>query len=241
MRFSDPLIHGTLIRRYKRFMADVILDTGETVVAHCPNSGSMLSVDTPGSEVWLSPARNPERKLRYTWEIIRIGDTLVGINTHRPNALVAEAVADGVVTELTGYETIRREVKYGRNSRIDLLLEGPDRPQCLVEVKNVTLKRQNRPDDAVEFPDAVTQRGAKHLVELSEAARQGSRAVMLFLVQRGDGGVFTIAADIDPNYEEAFGHAVAAGVEVLCYRCHIAEDAIKVTRPVAISPAALSL
>ncbi len=235
MQFSDPLIHGTLVRRYKRFMADVILDSGETVIAHCPNSGSMLSVDTPGSEVWLSPASNPERKLRYTWEIIRIGDTLVGINTHRPNALVAEAVADGVIPELAGYEITQREVKYGKNSRIDLLLEGPERPRCLVEVKNVTLKRADRPDDAVEFPDAVTQRGAKHLVELSEAARQGDRSVMLFLVQRGDGDVFTIATDIDPNYAAALGQAVAASVEVLCYRCHISADAIKVTEPVTIS------
>ncbi len=235
MRFSDPLIHGTLIRRYKRFMADVMLDTGEAVIAHCPNSGSMLSVNTPGSEVWLSPASNPERKLRYTWEIIRIGDTLVGINTQRPNALVAEAVAEAVIPELAGYETVRREVKYGQNSRIDLLLEGPERPQCLVEIKNVTLKRAIGPEGAVEFPDAVTQRGAKHLVELSEAARQGSRAVMLFLVQRGDGNVFTIAADIDPKYSEALGPAIAAGVEVLCYRCDVSEDAIKVTHPVAIS------
>ena len=235
MHFSDTLIHGTLIRRYKRFMADVILDNGETVIAHCPNSGSMLSVNTPGSEVWLSPANNPERKLRYTWEIIRVGDTLVGINTHRPNALVAEAIAEQAIPELTGYATTRREVKYGRNSRIDLLLEEPGRPQCFVEVKNVTLKRENRPDDAVEFPDAVTQRGAKHLVELSEAAGQGSRAVMLFLVQRGDGNVFTIAADIDPKYSEALRHAVTAGVEVLCYRCHVSQDAIEVTHPVTIS------
>jgi len=235
MRFSDPLIRGTLIRRYKRFMADVILDTGETVIAHCPNSGSMLSVDAPGSEVWLSPASNPERKLRYTWEIIRIGDTLVGINTHRPNALVAEAIAEDVIPELSGYGTLRREVKYGRNSRIDLLLEEPGRPQCFVEVKNVTLKRADRADDSVQFPDAVTQRGAKHLVELSEAARQGARSVMLFLVQRGDGSVFTIADDIDPNYAKALGHAVTAGVEVLCYRCRVSEDAIEVTHPVTIS------
>ncbi len=235
MRFSDPLIHGTLIRRYKRFMADVTLDSGETVTAHCANSGSMLSVDAPGSEVWLSPASNPKRKLRYTWEIIRVGETLVGINTHRPNGLVAEAVAEGTIPELTGYESIRREVKYGENSRIDLLLEAPDRRPCLVEVKNVTLKRENQPDDAVEFPDAVTKRGAKHLVELSNAVRQGSRSVMMFLVQRGDGGLFTIAADIDPHYAKALGQAVAAGVEVLCYRCRVSEDAIKVTDPLTIS------
>lgn len=235
MRFSDPLIHGTLIRRYKRFLADVTLDTGETVIAHCPNSGSMLSVDIPGSEVWLSPASNPGRKLHYTWEIIRIDGNLVGINTQRPNALVAEAITEEVVPELTGYETTRREVKYGQNSRIDILLEGTDRPQCLVEIKNVTLKRESGPHGAVEFPDAVTQRGAKHLVELSNAVRQGSRAVMLFLVQRGDGTVFTIADDIDPKYSETLRDAMTAGVEVLCYQCHVSEDAINVTHPLAIS------
>ncbi len=235
MRFSDPLLHGTLIRRYKRFMADVILYTGETVTAHCPNSGSMLSVDAPGSEVWLSPAINPERKLRYTWEIIRVGDTLVGINTHRPNGLVAEAVAENVIPGLTGYQTIRREVKYGRSSRIDLLLEGPDRPRCLVEVKNVTLKRGDRSDRLVEFPDAVTLRGAKHLVELSEAVAEGSRAVMMFLAQRADGGLLKVAADIDPNYARALEKAVAAGVEVFGYGCSISEDEIKVTGPLEIS------
>lgn len=235
MRFSHPLIRGTLIRRYKRFMADVILDTGETVTAHCPNSGSMLSVDAPGSEVWLSPASNPERKLRYTWEIIRVGDTLVGINTHRPNGLVAEAVAEDVIPHLTGYKIIRREIKYGRNSRIDLLLEGPDRPQCLVEVKNVTLKRGDAPDRVIEFPDAVTQRGAKHLVELSQAVREGSRAVMMFLAQREDGGLLKIAADIDPNYARALDQAAAAGVEVFGYGCRVSEDEIKITGPLEIS------
>jgi sugar fermentation stimulation protein A len=167
MIFPDPLVRGTLLRRYKRFLADVDLETGETVTAHCANSGSMLSVDAPGSEVWLSPARNPDRKLKYTWELIRIGETLVGINTGHPNAIVAEAVAAGEIPELNGYTSARREVKYGRNSRIDLLLEGPGRPRCFVEVKNVTLKRESGPDYPVEFPDAVTARGTKHLLELS--------------------------------------------------------------------------
>lgn len=235
MRFSGPLIRGTLIRRYKRFMADVILNTGETVVAHCPNSGSMLSVNTPGSEVWLSPASNPKRRLRYTWEIIRVGDTLVGINTHRPNAVVAEAVAGNAIPELTGYESLRREVKYGHNSRVDLLLEGRHQPPCLVEIKNVTMKRSAMVGGVIEFPDTVTQRGTKHLLELSEAVHGGSRAVMMFLAQRDDGGLFKIASDIDPIYARTLKAAVEAGVEPVCYACHVSENAIQVGRPVEIS------
>ena len=232
MRFADPLIRGTLVRRYKRFLADVTLAGGETVTAHCANPGSMLSVDAPGSEVWLSPARNPERKLRYTWELIRIGAGLVGINTSHPNALVADAVAGGVISELSAYETMRREVKYGRNSRIDLLLEGTGLPTCYVEVKNVTMRRGSGADAAAEFPDSVTARGAKHLEELSDMVREGRRAVMVYLVQREDCRRFSIAADIDPAYGKGLQRAMAAGVEVLCYGCALSTEAIEVTAPV---------
>ena len=235
MIFADPLLRGTLVRRYKRFLADVVLDTGETVTAHCANSGSMLSVDTPGSEVWLSPARNPDRKLKYTWELIRVGDTLVGINTGHPNAITAEAVATDAIPELIGYTSARREVKYGRNSRIDLLLEGSERPRCFVEVKNVTLKRAPGPDHPVEFPDAVTARGAKHLEELADRVRAGDRAVMMFLVQRDDADRFALAADIDPAYAEAFARATAVGVEALCYRCRVSPQDIRIAQPVRIS------
>ena len=141
MKFPDPLIRGTLIKRYKRFLTDVELEDGSVVVAHCANPGSMLSVNDAGAEVWLSPARNPERKLKFTWELIRIGRSLVGINTALPNALVEEAIQNNVISELSGYESIRREVKYGKNSRIDLLLESPKQPPCYVEVKSVTMKR----------------------------------------------------------------------------------------------------
>lgn len=151
MHFTSPLLRGVLIKRYKRFLADVTLENGEVVTAHCPNSGSMLSVDLPGSEVWLSRASNPKRKLGYTWELIRVGDDLVGINTNRPNALVAEAIESGTIAELAGYDAVRREVKYGQNSRIDLLLESPGRPQCYVEVKNVTLKRDSEPGGSSSF------------------------------------------------------------------------------------------
>lgn len=235
MRFPDPLLRGSLIKRYKRFLADVTLDSGETVTAHCANSGSMLSVDTPGAEVWLSPARNPERKLRYTWELIRIGAGLVGINTSHPNALAAEAVGAGAIPELADYATIRREVKYGRNSRIDLLLEGNGRPPCYVEVKNVTLRRGTAPDAPAEFPDAVTARGAKHLEELTAMVAAGHRAVMLFMVQREDCTRFTVAGDIDPAYAAALTAARAGGVETLCYGCRLSSEEITVGGPIPLA------
>lgn len=231
MKFSTPLLRGRLIKRYKRFMADVELDDGQTVTAHCANSGSMLSVQDPGSEVWLSPASNPDRKLKYTWELIRVGDSLVGVNTQHPNGLVADAVADGTIAELAGYASQRREVKYGKNSRIDLLLEAPARPPCYVEVKNCTLRRGDGP---IEFPDAVTARGAKHLAELSDMVAEGARAVMVYLVQREDGEHFTIAADIDPEYARALKQATDAGVEVVCYRCRLSPEEIAVTAPVLV-------
>ena len=233
MKFPDPLIRGTLVKRYKRFLSDVELESGDIVVAHCANSGSMLSVKEPGSEVWLSPARNPDRKLRYTWELIKVGDTFVGINTALPNKIVEEAIVAGKIPELEGYETLRREVKYGKNSRIDILLEDPKRPTCYVEVKNVTLRRDLE-GGPVEFPDAVTTRGAKHLVELSDMVREGHRAVMMYLVQREDGDTFTIAGDIDPDYKSALDKAMAAGVEVLCYQCTLDTEGIDVSKPVAV-------
>lgn len=234
MKFPTPLIEGTLIKRYKRFLADVRLDNGKVVVAHCANPGSMLSVDAPGADVWLSEATNPERKLRYTWEMIRVGKTLVGINTQHPNRLVEEAIRAKAIRELAGYANLRREVRYGRDSRIDILLEDPERPPCYVEVKNVTMKRDLSPKAPVEFPDAVTARGTKHLVELSRVAQKGQRAVMVFLVQREDAKAFAPAADIDPTYAKALGQATAEGVEVLCYGCRLSPAEIRVAKPVPI-------
>jgi sugar fermentation stimulation protein A len=235
MFFSVPLHRGTLLRRYKRFLSDVVLDGGEEVVAHVANSGSMLGVSAPGIEVWLSRSANPGRKLPWSWEMARVDGGLVGINTMHPNRIVAEAVADGTIAELTGYRSLRREVAYGRNSRVDLLLASPEGPTCYVEVKNVSLKR----GDVACFPDAVTARGTKHLVELAEMVAAGHRAVMLFLVQRQDCRSFSPAADIDPIYARTLERAVAAGVEVLCYCCRLTLEGIAVDRrlPVRLTDA----
>ncbi|WNJ99630.1 DNA/RNA nuclease SfsA [Thalassospiraceae bacterium LMO-JJ14] len=233
MRFPDPLIRGRLIKRYKRFLTDVELEDGSVVVAHCANSGSMLSVNEPGAEVWLSPARNPDRKLKYTWEMIRIGETLVGINTSLPNMIVSEAIEAGKVDELTGYGSLRREVKYGKNSRIDILLEDDAKPKCYVEVKNTTMRRDLQ-GGPLEFPDAVTSRGAKHLVELSDMVADGHRAVMFYLAQREDGDVFTVAGDIDPTYAQELSKAMKAGVEVVCYGCALSPEEITVVRKIPL-------
>ena len=234
MKFHAPLVKGTLVKRYKRFMADVTLEDGSTVTAHCANSGSMLSVNEPGAEVWISPAANPDRKLKWTWELIRIGRSLVGINTSLPNAIVAEAIEKGKIPELAGYESLRREVKYGKNSRIDILLEDPKKGLCYVEIKNVTMRRDLK-DGPLEFPDGVTSRGAKHLVELADMVAEGHRAVMLYLVQRGDGDRFEIAADIDPAYAEGLTEARGKGIEVLCYRCKVTSKDIAVSDPVPVT------
>lgn len=233
MKFPDPLIRGRLIKRYKRFLTDVELEDGSIVVAHCANSGSMASVNEAGAEVWLSPARNPDRKLKFTWELIRIGDTLVGINTALPNLIVSEAIEAGAVDELTGYASLRREVKYGKNSRIDILLEDEHRPKCYVEVKNTTMRRDLE-NGAVEFPDAVTSRGAKHLVELADMVAEGHRAVMFYLVQREDAEAFTVADDIDPVYAQGLSQAMKAGVEVVCYACTLSPEEITVTRKIRV-------
>ncbi len=235
MIFPKPLHKGTLVRRYKRFLADVVLESGETVTAHCANSGSMLSVDAPGSEVWLSKSDNAARKHAYTWELIRVDGALVGINTQHPNRLAAEAVASGLIAELRGYKRIRREVRMGENSRVDLVLEADQSVPCLVEVKNVTLRREAGRRGYVEFPDAKTVRGGKHLRELAIAAEAGNRAVMFYLAQRPDAETLGLAADIDADYAAAFSAARARGVEAICYRCDVSVTGIEVAEAIPIS------
>jgi sugar fermentation stimulation protein A len=229
VQFPNPLVRGTLIRRYKRFLSDIEMESGETITAHVANPGSMIGLTEPGSEVWLSHNTNPKAKLAWRWELIRVGDDLVGVNTAHPNRLVEEALSRDRISELAGYATCRREVRYGQNSRIDLLLEDESRPPCYVEIKNVNLKRglPGR-ETAAEFPDAVTKRGAKHLVELGNMVAAGARAVMLYLVQRGDCDHFRIAGDIDPAYAAALVTARAQGVETLCYACDMRLDGIDV-------------
>lgn len=230
MKFSAPLVSGRLVKRYKRFLADVILDEdGSEITAHCANPGSMLGLKQPGSRVWLSLSDNPSRKLKYSWEVMEADGALVGINTAHPNKLVEEALEAGRIPELSGYASLRREVKYGKNSRIDILLEAEDGGLIYVEVKNVHLMREA---GLAEFPDSVTARGAKHLGELSEMVAQGHRAVMVFLVQRPDCSRLSLAADIDPAYAAAFAAAKEAGVEVYAIGCSVTLDGIEAVLPV---------
>jgi sugar fermentation stimulation protein A len=235
MRFSAPLIPATLVRRYKRFLADVTLPGGETVTAHVANPGSMIGLAAPGARVWLSKSDNPKRKLAHSWELVEVdlgaGAELVGVNTAHPNPLVGAALASGAIPELAGYDAVRREVKYGKNSRVDFLLGGDGRPPCYVEIKNVHLMR--RPGLA-EFPDARTERGAKHLNELGDAVERGCRAVMLYLIQIGSAERFALARDIDPKYGLAFDRARSRGVEALAWKCRIACEGIELAAPVPI-------
>ncbi|MDR3494859.1 MAG: DNA/RNA nuclease SfsA [Ancalomicrobiaceae bacterium] len=225
------LIPGTLIRRYKRFLADIELDGGEIVTAHCANSGSMLGLATPGSRVHLSHSPDPKRKLAYSFELIEAHGGLVNVNTARANGVAAEAIAAGTLPAFAGYATLRREVAYGVNSRVDILLEDPEKGRAYVEVKSVTLGR--RPGLA-EFPDAVTARGAKHLAELSDMVAEGHRAAMLFVVQVPESTGFSLAADIDPTYARAFAAARAAGVEAIAALATVTPEAITVTGTIAI-------
>lgn len=229
MRFDPPLIPATLVRRYKRFLADVVLPSGEEITAHVANPGAMTGLAAPGSRIWLSKSADPKRKLPYAWELIEVdlgaGVENVGVNTAHPNRIVSEALVLGAIPELIGYATIRREAKYGEGSRIDFLLEADGKPRCYVEIKNVTLMRT---PGLAEFPDSVTLRGARHMHELAAMARAGHRAVMLFLIQIGSARSFAPAADIDPAYAHALQAALDAGVEVLAYTTVISPEYITV-------------
>ena len=235
MQFPAPLIPARLIRRYKRFLADVELADGTAITVHVANPGAMLGLTPPGARVLLSKSPDPKRKLSHSWELVEVdfgaGLEWVGVNTAHPNRLAEEAIRAGRIAELNGYDSLRREVNYGRNSRIDLLLQGADRPPCHVEIKNVHLCR--RPGLA-EFPDCVTARGAKHLDELANVVRTGGRAVMLYVLQMR-AARFALAADLDPGYAAAFAQARAAGVEAYAYAAAITPEAMTLETPVAFA------
>ncbi len=233
MIFDPPLQPGTLLRRYKRFLADVELPDGQMIVAHSPNTGSMLGVSEPGQRIWMSHHPDPKRKTHYTWELTEVGEICVGVNTARSNALVAETFSAGLLSAFNGYTHLEREVRYGHErSRIDLLLTGEELPDCYVEVKNVTAR------DAAGmaiFPDTVTLRGQKHMRELARMVKAGHRAVVVYTVQRSDTHAFRPADEIDPAYGEALRAAVAAGVEVLPLQFEATPRAIIFQRPLAFS------
>jgi len=224
--FWPQLIPGTLVKRYKRFMADVALETGEVITAHCPNSGSMQTCSQHGRPVYLSYHDNPKRKLKYTWEIIAMPNSLVGVNTQVPNRLVDKSIQAGIVKELQGYDQLKREVKASKGSRLDILLSKGDTDRCYVEVKNCTLVE----DGVAFFPDAVTQRGRKHLVELQKLSASGCRCVMFFLIQRMDAEMFKPADHIDPAYGRELRLAAEHGVEILVYDVHMDLKTITLNR-----------
>ena len=226
MNFAAPIQKGTLVQRYKRFLADIDLG-GEVITAHCANPGSMMGVKAEGSPVWVSAALNPNRKLKFDWQVIEIGDAKVCINTGLANKIVRHGIDQSIIAELDAYPTIRPEVKYGENSRIDFLLSGDGLPDCYVEVKNVTLSRKS---GLAEFPDSPTARGTKHLAELEAMVQQGHRAVMLYLINRTDCEHFDLARDVDPQYGAAFDQARDAGVEIMALGTSITETGIVIDR-----------
>jgi sugar fermentation stimulation protein A len=232
--FPTPLIEGRLIKRYKRFLSDIQLPNGDVVVAHCPNTGSMKRCQQDNARVWLSKSDNPKRKLGYTWELVEIdNEHLACINTGYPNKLVGEAIRNGVIKELSGYVEQKAEVKYGENSRIDWLLTGSDGQKCYVEVKNVTLLEE---DSCGYFPDAVTERGRKHLYELARMVEEGHRAVLIFCVSHTGIDSVSPAAHIDEKYTRAFNAVLNQGVEVLAYKVDITTEKMIVSHFIPVIP-----
>jgi sugar fermentation stimulation protein A len=229
MHFPSPLTRGALVQRYKRFFADVALDDGTEITAHCPNPGAVLGLNTPGLRAWVSRSDDPKRKLAHTLELVEADGGLVGINTMHPNRLVAEALTADAIPELAGYASHRREVRYGAASRIDFLLESPGRPPCWLEVKNCHLMRE---PGLAGFPDCVAARSLKHLNELSRMVAEGHRAVMLFVVQRTDCDRFAACAELDPAYARGLLEAAEAGVEVLVRGCTISPEAVALAQAI---------
>lgn len=216
MLLPQPMTRGVIVQRHKRFFCDMVLDDGRAITAHCPNPGAMLGVNLPGQAAWVSWSDDPKRKLPWTLQLVEANAGLVGVNTILPNKLLAEALAAGAIPELTGYATVRPEVKYAEASRVDFLLTHPDRPPCWLEVKNVHLSRT---PPLAEFPDCTAARSTRHLADLAAQVREGHRAVALFVVQREDCDRFRACADLDPAFAAGLDRAADAGVEVLVYAC----------------------
>ncbi len=231
VRFPHPLTEGRLVRRYKRFLADVTFADGTVETVHVANPGAMTGLAEPGMRVFLSRSANPKRKLPWSWELTEIDGAFIGINTGLPNRLAAEAIAAGVIAELRGYAEVRSEVAYGEGSRVDFVLSGQGRTDAYVEVKNAHLLRIAR---LAEFPDSVTVRGARHLSELARVAKAGRRAVMLHVIQRTDADRFAISRDLDPGYGAAHDAAREAGVEVIAYACDISPAEITIARRIPV-------
>lgn len=237
MIFDPPLVPATLVQRYKRFLFDAVLDDGTAITGSCPNTGSMRGLTTPGSRIWLSEHDGPLRKYRHRFELIEADGTMVGVNTGLPNRLAEEAIRAGLVSDLAGYPVVERERKYGRNSRIDLLLSGDGRAPTYVEVKNVHFSRTR---GLAEFPDTATARGAKHLEELGNVAEAGCRAVMLYVVQRGDCDRFQVCSDLDPVYAAAFERARSRGVEAYAVGCSVSALEIRPDALIAMDETAIA-
>jgi sugar fermentation stimulation protein A len=235
MRFGSKLVSATLARRYKRFLADVVFDSGDMATVHVANPGPMTGLDRPFSRVWLSDSGNQLRKFPLTWEFAEVdlgsGPELVGVNTTQANILVTDALASGQIAELRQYSSVRRQVKYGESTRIDFLLEDPAQPPCYLEVNTVHFMRRPR---VAEFPDAITDRGAAHLDELTALRLNGARALVLFVVQIASADRLAIARDIDPAYAEAFARARASGLEALAWRCRMSADSIEMAAPIPV-------
>ena len=233
VRFAAPLVPARLIRRYQRFLADMALDSGATVTAHCPNPGSMMGLADPGLRCWLEPTPDPRRKLDFAWRLVELpGGHMAGIDATLPNRLVGRALREHQLPQLSGFDAMRAEVRYGAASRVDFLLTGPD-GQTFVEVKNVHLRRSG---NWAEFPDCVTARGARHLDELAGMVRAGQRAVLLYLVQRTDCARLRLAADLDPGYARAAAAARQAGVEFLAWGTHITPEAVTLADQLTVAP-----
>ena len=227
MLFKEKLLQGTLIKRYKRFFADIEYQN-KIITAHCPNSGSMMGLLNKGNGVWFSEANNPKRKLKYTLEIVNVDKKLVGINTLLTNKIVLEALNQKRIKNLVTFNNIKTEAKFSDKTRFDFLISN-NKEKCFLEVKNVTLVRKEK---IAEFPDAITSRGTKHLKELINAKKKGFESYILYLIQREDCRSFKIAEDIDQEYKITFNEALKNGVKMLCYDCKLNNEEIRLNNQI---------